>query len=308
MKEPVSMIPGGVITKLIENRTAYSFEHSELCLYETFERCESQPLVFRNPVIVSMLSGKKVMHVDGRPPFEFHPGETLVFAPNRPMVIDFPEASPDHPTRCLTLELESKNVEEMMDMLNDLNPKADGTWQLTPENVFYSNNREVEQSLQRLVLLTLENNPAKKILFGLGLKELIIRLLQTHARHILLQPEIADSENRLARAIEYIRQNLHDHISIDEVCDQACMSKPSLFRHFRNELGFSPNDFISRERIRLAKQRLREKSKSVTDICYELGYNHVSYFVRQFKKYEGITPKQYQVQIEQTNATPRMIG
>jgi AraC-like DNA-binding protein len=299
MNAPVSIIPGGVITKLIENRTAYSFDRSELCLYETFERCESQPLTFRNPVIVSMLAGTKVMHVEGRPPFEFYPGQTLVFAPNRPMVIDFPDASMESPTRCLTLEIETKSVEEIMNQLDELTPTADGNWQLTPQNVFYSDNQEVVQTLQRLVWLTLENNPAKKMLFELGLKELIIRLLQTHARKILLAPELPDPANRLARAIDYIRRNLHDHIPIEKVCDQACMSKPSLFRHFRNELGYSPNDFINRERINLAKQRLRERTRSVTDICYELGYSHLSYFVRQFKKYEGITPKQYQVQLEQ---------
>jgi AraC-like DNA-binding protein len=299
MNTPVSVIPGGVIAKLIENCTAYSFDRSELCLYETFERCEKQPLVFHNPVIVSMISGKKVMHVEGRNPFQFFPGQTLVFAPNRPMVIDFPDASVDNPARCLTLEIEARNVEEMMGMLNEVNPKPDGARSLTPQNIFQSDNQEVVQSLQRLVMLTLENNPARELLFNLGLKELIIRLLQTHARRILLGPEGPEGENRLARAGEYIRQHLHDHISIDEVCDQACMSNPSLFRHFRNELGYSPNDFISRERIRLAKQRLRERTKSVTDICYELGYSYLSYFVRQFKKYEGITPKQYQIQLEQ---------
>jgi AraC-like DNA-binding protein len=193
MNTPVSVIPGGVITKLIENCTAYSFDRSELCLYETFERCEKQPLVFHNPVIVSMISGKKVMHVEGRNPFQFFPGQTLVFAPNRPMVIDFPDASVDNPARCLTLEIEARNVEEMMGMLNEVNPKPDGACSLTPQNIFQSDNQEVVQSLQRL----------------------------------------------------------------------------------------------------------RERTKSVTDICYELGYSHLSYFVRQFKKYEGITPKQYQVQLEQ---------
>jgi AraC-like DNA-binding protein len=246
-----------------------------------------------------MLEGKKVMHVEGRAPFAFYPGQTLVFAPNRPMMIDFPDASPENPTRCLTLEIETRTVEEIMGRLDELNPKADGNWQLTPQHVFYSDNQEVVQTLQRLVWLTLEDNPAKSLLFELGLKELIIRLLQTHARKLLLATEGQEPGNRLARAIEYIRQNLHDHIPIEKVCDQACMSKPSLFRHFRNELGYSPIDFINRERISLAKQRLRERTKSVTDICYELGYSHLSYFVRQFKKYEGITPKQYQVQLEQ---------
>ena len=42
-------------------------------------------------------------------------------------------------------------------------------------------------------------------------------------------------------------------------------------------------------------------SKSVTDICYELGYNHMTYFIRVFKKYEGITPKQFQIKQNKEN-------
>ncbi len=300
-KSPVSAIPGKSIEKLVENRTAYSFGDSELCLYETFARSEREPLVFHNPVIVSMLSGKKVMHFDPGESFEFYPGETLVVAPNRPMEIDFPEATVENPTRCLTLELRADKVEEVLSLMKDRIPTVDDTWNVAEECVYYSKNQQVAQALQRLVWLTLDNNPAKPILFDLGLKELIIRLLQTRARDMLLHIEEASTpEGRMARAVEYIRRNLHQPITIEEICDEACMSKPSLFRHFRNEVGFSPTDFINRERMRLAKQQLREKSKSVTDICYELGYNHLSYFVRLFKKYEGITPKQYQIKLEQS--------
>ena len=50
---------------------------------------------------------------------------------------------------------------------------------------------------------------------------------------------------------------------------------------------------MSRKKVELAKKQLRESSDSVTTIALGLGFMDTSYFIKVFKKYEGITPLAY---------------
>ena len=85
------------LTTLVENRTTYSADYAELNIFETHEKAEKVSLTFDFPVIASMLTGKKIMHLDGIPSFDFFPGESVVMPTNKEMVIDFPLAKKGDP-------------------------------------------------------------------------------------------------------------------------------------------------------------------------------------------------------------------
>ncbi|WP_350340341.1 helix-turn-helix transcriptional regulator [Paraflavitalea speifideaquila] len=55
-----------------------------------------------------------------------------------------------------------------------------------------------------------------------------------------------------------------------------------------------PLEYITRERIRLACQLLADKKNTVTSVSLQCGFTDVNYFIRAFKKSEGITPKNWQ--------------
>jgi len=57
----------------------------------------------------------------------------------------------------------------------------------------------------------------------------------------------------------------------------------------------SPIEFILNEKIKHAKKLLSNPNINVSEVSYATGFEDSNYFIRLFKKYEGVTPKQYQL-------------
>jgi len=77
------------IETLVENRTIYSAEFAEMNIYETHKKANQVYLEFDCPIIASMISGRKIMHLKDKATFDFLPGESVVLPANKKMIIDF---------------------------------------------------------------------------------------------------------------------------------------------------------------------------------------------------------------------------
>jgi AraC-like DNA-binding protein len=102
---------------------------------------------------------------------------------------------------------------------------------------------------------------------------------------------------QLLRTIAYIRQHLSEPLSISQLCRYCCMSRANFFRAFKRATGLSPVAFINRERVLRAAQLLLQDFRSLADVCYQVGFNSVSYFIRTFKKHLGMTPLRYRATV-----------
>lgn len=285
------------LNTLVENRSVFSLDFCELNVFESYQETYRVPLSFNDFVITSMVRGKKVMHLDNRPQFEYFPGETVIAPAKQQMVIDFPEANMQNPTQCIALAVDSKYV---MDTLNFLDNyyKNDGDkahqWKLQFNQYHFTNNDEVTGIINKLIRTCRSDERVKNIYADLSLKELLIRLVQSQYL-FQVKEELCDQKNssRMHFVLDYIREHLTEKIGIDTLTRKAYLSRSEFFRWFKEQFGLTPLDYINQERIRLAKQMLADRSRTVTEVCSECGFNDVNYFVRTFKKIEGITPGAY---------------
>lgn len=287
------------LENLVENRTVYTLNSAELNVYETHQFAEKVELTFHNPVLASMLSGKKVMHLRDNS-FDFFPGESVVLPSGELMRIDFPEARTDNPTQCLALTLSNDKINQVVNYLNETQPKCDDKqeWKFTDYNFHFTNDIAVNQIIGRMIFLFTENHPSKDLFADFMLKELIVRLMQTEARYLLFKEmDCMQTNSRLAFVIKFIKEQLHTPMTIDSLSKKACMSQTHFFRSFKNELGISPVDFINNERIAAAKNFLENTTKSIAEICYACGFNNISYFNKVFKKATNLTPSEYRQRI-----------
>lgn len=282
---------------LVENRTVYSLNHCELNLFETYESSALVPLKFNDLVVTSMLRGKKVMHLFDDPAFEYLPGETVVVPSKVEMKIDFPEAALHNPTQCLALAIDQTKITETLQFLNERYPKEgnDQFWHLNCQNYFFYNNVELATTINKLIKECLSTSITKDVLADLTLQELLIRIIQTQTAKAIDDGLFTDPKNPITPVIEFIRLNLRENINMKHLSEKASMSSASFYRLFKRELGMSPIEFIIGEKIRCAKQLLKNPTIQINEVCYLSGFEDSNYFIRLFKKYEGITPKQYQL-------------
>ena len=297
---PLALSNRREISTLVENRKAYTLNHCELNIFETYQRSELVPLTFSDLVITSMLRGKKVMHLFDQPGFDYLPGETVIVPPNITMKIDFPEATANQPSQCTALAINQQEIMSTLDFLNENYPREDNrTWKLNYNQFHFFNNYELAQLINKLIRISTGDALTKDVLANLTLKELLIRIMQMQNLHeVNTNMHELSQSSRFAYVVEYIRIHLTEKLNIDALSQMAFMSKPSFFRAFKHELGISPVDYIIKERIQFAKQLMNNPYNSISEACFKAGFNNLNYFSRAFKKIEGITPSLYKAAIK----------
>ncbi len=281
---------------LVENRTTYSLETLELNLFETHEAASAVTLQFDQPVLASMIRGRKIMHLREEPGFAFLPGESILLPSNERMVIDFPDATDRQPTKCLALAIDENEVGKVLQLMNEQRPRSDGSeWSATDYNFHFTQQPAITQLLQRLVFLCAEGHPSKDIFVNMHLRELLIRIMQSESRQYHLRTA-TDHETRspLDAVITYVRNHLDEKLTVSQLSRIACMSESGFYRSFRNELDCSPVEFINSERLKLAASLLLDPNRSIREVALRCGFNSVSYFTRIFGDHFGSSPGAYQ--------------
>lgn len=113
--------------------------------------------------------------------------------------------------------------------------------------------------------------------------------------------EISSTEEaRLKRVLDYIDQNYDTPVTLSNLADCAGMSPCYFTSFFKRILHRPPIDYLNFYRVEKACALLLNSNHSITDIAYKTGFNSSSYFDKTFKKYKGISPKQYQQEVKKT--------
>ncbi|MDA8221385.1 AraC family transcriptional regulator [Desulfosporosinus sp.] len=98
----------------------------------------------------------------------------------------------------------------------------------------------------------------------------------------------------IARAIDYIHANYQTAFSLNDLAQVTNLSPYHFSRVFKAEVGKTPMDYMLEVKINHAKELfLKCRDKSVTEICFESGFNNLSHFSRTFLKKVGITPTNF---------------
>lgn len=103
-----------------------------------------------------------------------------------------------------------------------------------------------------------------------------------------------DAHSRRINIVDdYIKKNFNKGISLHDAAGLANMSDGAFSRFFKLRTGRSFTDYVTDTRIGMSTRLLIDTNKTISEICYECGYNNLSNFNRIFKKKKGLTPHEF---------------
>jgi AraC-like DNA-binding protein len=105
--------------------------------------------------------------------------------------------------------------------------------------------------------------------------------------------KISETE-RMRIVHEYVLKHFKENINLSTVASLSNMTEAAFCRYFKSRTNKTFSDFVKEIRIGNACKMLQDENKSISQTCYESGYNTVSNFNNQFKSLKGVSPKQYQ--------------
>jgi AraC family transcriptional regulator len=92
---------------------------------------------------------------------------------------------------------------------------------------------------------------------------------------------------------DYVRANLANDISVSELAAIVCMSPAHFSRLFKASFGIAPYRFVMQQRAEEAMRMLASSHLSASEVAMALGFSSQSHFVKVFRQFTGVTPKQY---------------
>lgn len=104
--------------------------------------------------------------------------------------------------------------------------------------------------------------------------------------------------NRIDKIFKHINLNFERSLPLEEISDLAGMTVPAFCRYFKKSTGKTFTHFVNEFRIVQARRLLSETTSSITDICYESGFNNFSHFNKLFKEFTGRNASQYRNELK----------
>ena len=246
----------------------------------------TEPLPFiQHPAYCVVLQGAKEAMV-GREVVRYTAGQSLIAGVDLPITSRIVEASPREPYLAIGVALDFGTVLELSaDQPHPPSPEGIAPFGVRPFDA------HVADPLVRLVEL-IDRPQDVAVLAPLIHREIIWRLLESPFSTLLRQLAWPDGHiARICRATQWIRDNYAGTLRVAELAERVNMSVPSFHRHFKKVTTVSPLQFQKRVRLHLARRRLLA-AESVGLVAFDVGYESLSQFNRDYRKLYGLAPTQ----------------
>jgi AraC-like DNA-binding protein len=235
------------------------------------------------PILCLILQGRKEVQI-GEQTLSFGPGECLLVCSDLPVSSRITRA----PYLALVLKLDLASIRKLYD---EVAGSALGGG-LARAAVTHRADRELLDALRRY--LALADSPADaKVLGPLTSREIHYRLLTAPFGGMLRCLIRHDShESAIARAIGHLRGDLRSPLSIPELARRVGMGASSFHKHFRTVTSTTPLQYQKELRLLEARRLLKTGAASVTTVAFEVGYESLSQFSREYTRKFGVAPSQ----------------
>jgi AraC-like DNA-binding protein len=227
---------------------------------------------------------------------EFHPGDMIFIGPRIPHVW-FSEAPAQEQRSGRTLE----SVYLLFN--NDILPRG-----LTSLPEFRGVNRAIKLSERGIMITGDTLNQVSRIMLQLPYLSSMKRLMLFYeimdiiggsdsfsylASAGYVKSKFETNNSRIKSIHEYLMKNYREEVNLARVADIAHMAPASVCRFFKSATGQTIFEYLNKIKIDYSCKLLLNTDLNVVDISFDCGYNNLSHFNKQFRKYTGKTPTRF---------------
>lgn len=277
-----------------------SFVIKEFCqprFTNTFHFHHGHELILIVKSAGKVYAGNKVVHFDEGEIYMFGPGLVHCFCNDNAhtgtgdevahaIIVQFTE---DFLGKDFFEKLELKKIKDLM--------------QLSEQGIKF---RKLPPALTALFFQFQANQQMKNLIL---LLQLLDELSHQRREHVLLLTDDprkihykdVDSK-KLSSIFKYVLENYQNQVDSKSAASLACMNEAAFCRYFKRRTSKTFSQFVNETRISHAAQLLIGTDQAIAEICYACGFDNISYFNRQFKIYQGKSPREYRKALEESNA------
>lgn len=233
------------------------------------------------PLVCLVLQGDKRVSIANRD-HTFMAGDSMIVPTNTPTVSRIYEATVAKPYLAVALELEPTVIADLNVVMSTMDASS--------ENFGECPDTDLRGAVFRLVKL-LDRPGSLAVLQHQLVREIHYWLLLGKHGHAVGELGLPGRQvHRIGRAIAFLRQAYTDHVSIERLAAEADMGRSSFHKHFRAVTSVTPMQFQKQLRLIEARRQMLEQGKTASRAAFEVGYQSVSQFSREYARMFGVPP------------------
>ncbi|GAA6168161.1 AraC family transcriptional regulator [Sessilibacter corallicola] len=256
-----------------------------LTLFKSTTTHISLPTVY-TPSLCLIIQGEKDV-VLGKELFHYGPSHFLIASVDLPIIGKVTQASEDKPYYAVKINIEPKKISELILQSDQLSVQSN----FSERGLFIGKfNDAITESILRLVRL-LQSPEDIPILADAMIREIYYRILKSEYGNLFSQVAIKGSHiQRISVAIQKLKQDFQQTITIEELANLAEMSISSFHSHFKSITNMSPLQYQKSIRLTQARHLMLTQKADVNSAAYKVGYESPSQFSREYSRMFGNPP------------------
>ena len=233
---------------------------------------------------------------------EFHPGDLIFIGPRIPHVW-FPEVKHirHHSGRTLESVYMLFNHDILPNEMTALPEFENIRKAITLSERGARITGDTLNEVSRIMLQLPYMNRIKRLMFFYEIMDLIGKSTSFAylASEQYVKTKFETNNSRINKIHEFLMKNYQDNVDLEEVAEVAHMAPASVCRFFKSSTGLTVFEYLNKIKIDYSCKLLLNTDLSIVDISYDCGFNNLSHFNKQFRKFLGQTPSQFRKHREQ---------